>query len=144
MALYAYLNEEGVLCITFSEEFIPEEFKGKVKIFENLNIGEEYKIGVKDNEIVLLDEKDIVEARKPELLQRLKERAQRVLSETDYIFIKALELKMSEEEIEKKYWNILRAREAIREKIQNIKDKIKKATTEEELREIENEINIFL
>jgi len=58
--IYAYILEDNkTLCCTYSLEYIPQEFRDNVFIFENLNIGDEWKLKIENNQVILKSEAEI-------------------------------------------------------------------------------------
>jgi hypothetical protein len=57
--IYAYILEDNILCCTYQLEFVPEEYKENIFVFENLNIGEEWKLKIENNQVVLKSESEI-------------------------------------------------------------------------------------
>jgi hypothetical protein len=57
--IYAYILNNNILCCTYDLEFISEEYKNNVFVFENLDIGDEWKLKIENNQVVLKGESEI-------------------------------------------------------------------------------------
>jgi len=57
--IYAYILNNEILCATYDLRYVPQEFRDNVFIFENLNIGEEWKLKIENNQVVLKSETEI-------------------------------------------------------------------------------------
>jgi hypothetical protein len=57
--IYAYILENNILCCTYDLEFVPEQYRENVFVFEDLNIGEEWKLKIVGNQIVKKSSEEI-------------------------------------------------------------------------------------
>ncbi|MEM1672468.1 MAG: hypothetical protein QXT86_10515 [Archaeoglobaceae archaeon] len=136
--LYAWINENGILCSTFDLEFVPEKYRNNVVVFENLSIHDFDKLYIDENgEIKVKSEEQILSERKQRLMESLKQKVFSMLSQTDWVLIKCSELGVNPND---SYFDVMFQRKRIRQLNDELEEKIKEAKTLQELEEIEREI----
>ena len=134
MALYAWIDENGVLCTTYDLEYVPEKYKNSCQIFEELSIHDHDKLYIsEDGKIKIKTFEKILDEEKQKMLNDLKAYVRDLLSPTDWIYIKALELGRSATEL---YFDTVQKRLRIRAKNEELKNRIRNATSIEELEKI--------
>lgn len=142
--IYAWINKEGILCATCDLQYVPEEHKDSVFVFDS-DIREVNKLTVENGEIRLKTEEEILNERKQQKTSELKNYVAEILSQTDWVVTKLQSLKeegWTEEEIEaekQRYATVFQQRRAIREWNLQMKQAIKEAKTLEELEKIKIE-----
>jgi hypothetical protein len=57
--IYAYISDSNILCCTYDIEFVPEQYRENVFIFEDLNIHEAWKLKIVGNQIVKKSQEEI-------------------------------------------------------------------------------------
>ncbi|MEM5861279.1 MAG: hypothetical protein QXJ20_02700 [Candidatus Aenigmatarchaeota archaeon] len=139
--LYAYLNENGILCATAELANVPEQFRSKVVVFETLNLGDHDKLYVEAGQIKLKTEEMILNEMKNNLLDELKQKTYNLLAPTDWIVIKCLELRL---DIKTTYPEIKAKRDLIRQKNNDFENAIKKGKTIDELNKIKEQIDQWI
>lgn len=136
--LYAWINENKILCTTFDLNFVPEKYKNKVVVFEDLDVHDYDKLYVDENgQIKKKTNEMLIAEMKEKLLNELKNKIYTLLQSTDWVVIKCVELG---KDIKKEYPEIAQKRQQIREINEKLEKQINSATTIEELEKIQQEI----
>ena len=138
MRVWAYVNEQGVLCCALLKESVP----ANVQAIE-LEVETPEDVILDGGQIRIKTEQEKLEAMKQSALMELKTIVSALLAPSDYILIKIAEAQALGEDIEAlltRYANELSQRQAIRSWNASMKDAIKNAKTREELRLILEEI----
>lgn len=135
--LYAWINENGILCTTFELQSVPKQFRNNITVFENLTIHDHDKLCIENGQIKEKSESVIVQEMKENLLNELRHKVYNLLQPSDWVIIKCTELGI---DMNVEYREIYHKRQAIRQANNTLESRINSATSIKELIEIQKDI----
>ncbi len=138
--LYAWIDDNGMLCTTFELQSVPEQFRDNVTVFENLNIQDHDKLYVENGQIKEKNESMIIQEMKEKLSMELKQKVYSLLQPTDWVVVKCVELGL---DMGVAYPEIYQRRQVIRQANDALDSRINSATSINELMDIQKDIEVL-
>lgn len=136
--LIAWINEDGFLNYTDRMEVVPEDYRDKVTVFENLVLEDAQWLKVENGEIrFVADENERVEMKKGWLIDHIKNTIWNMLLRTDWVIVKCIELGLDPKQA---YPDVVARRSFLRQKCDELEAQIREASSLSDLDKIEDAI----
>lgn len=140
--LIAWINDDGQLNYTDNMNVVPELYRDRVVVFENLTLDDGEWLVIDGSQIrYIADEAERVKLKKQDLLLRIELALRHFLSQTDHFVIECVERGLNLSEV---YPEVFAQRNMFRQRANDLKQLLNQLTNLEQIEEAEKQVQAFV